>query len=80
MKFEVKYPTDKDFCTQCEEQISECYLKLEQNRWTKLNLCVNCLRELLKQIETGKLPERNKKVIVYKPSTLNKNSWMGNKW
>ncbi len=79
MKFEVYYPTGNEFCIQCGNRINEPYVKLNQNRWAKPKLCKQCIKELLKQIETGELPEETKKkVLVLKPETITKNSWMTN--
>lgn len=78
MKFEVYHQTGNEFCTNCGEQIKEPYIKLNQNRWAKPKLCKNCIKQLLKQIETGESPDETKnKEIVYTPQTISKNSWMG---
>ena len=79
MKFVVYHQTGNEFCTQCGRKIEEPYVKLIQNRWAKPNLCKKCIKELLRQIETGESPdETKKKVIVLKPETISKNSWMSN--
>lgn len=76
MKFEVYYPTGNEFCIQCGELIKTPYIKLNQNMWAKPKLCLKCLKEFVELIETGKVEERTKKVIVYEPKSISKNSWM----
>jgi hypothetical protein len=74
MKFEVTYPSNETFCAQCGDQIVSPYLKLIQNRWAKPNLCRTCLIEFLRQIETGKLPDEQRRKIIVKYETISKNS------
>ena len=79
MKFEVYYPTGNEFCVQCGNKITKPYIKLNQNRWAKPKLCKTCIKELLKQIETGELPDEiRRKTIIQTPNTITKNSWMTN--
>lgn len=76
MKYEIFYPTGNEFCIQCGEQIKEPYIKLNQNRWAKPKICVNCLKGFVESIEQHKPMPEKKSEIIFKPSTINKNSWM----
>lgn len=76
MKPQLKHPTNKDFCL-CGEKINEMYLEISQNRWATPKICLKCLKEYVKKIEEGKeIDEIRKREIIYKPQTINKNSWM----
>jgi len=76
MKFEIYHPTGNEFCIQCGDKIETAYIKLNQNRWAKPKLCLKCLSDFVVAIQTGNIPERDRKVIVQKIEIIQKNSWM----